>query len=254
MTSVLVLCEVRRATLAILRGYRRVLMKVLMISGWKGSGKDTVAEFLIKEHGFKRVAFADPLKDMVAEEYGIPREWCDDRQHKEAPLLRYRVSPKDSFSRTVAETMALEFRTEDGKAPQGFTYENGEFYGVCKDEDGIFRDKPVFWTPRALCILKGSTNRSVTSSYWIKRAVEGMLKDDGGLYVISDARYRSEISQVSELVGKEKVTSLRVNRFDSAESVDSSERDLDNYEFDVVVENRSTKEELFRKVRSALKL
>ncbi len=32
------------------------------ISGRKRSGKDTLASRLISEHGFTRVAFADPLK------------------------------------------------------------------------------------------------------------------------------------------------------------------------------------------------
>lgn len=39
-------------------------MKVIAISGYKPSGKDTSAEILVKDHNFMRVAFADVLKDM----------------------------------------------------------------------------------------------------------------------------------------------------------------------------------------------
>jgi hypothetical protein len=38
----------------------------------KGSGKDTVAAYLVKEHNFERKAFADPLKRSIAALFDIP--------------------------------------------------------------------------------------------------------------------------------------------------------------------------------------
>lgn len=35
---------------------------ILGIAGRKGSGKDTVGDYLVARHGFVRVAFADPVK------------------------------------------------------------------------------------------------------------------------------------------------------------------------------------------------
>lgn len=35
------------------------------LTGFAGSGKDEVARILVREHGFKRVAFADPLREML---------------------------------------------------------------------------------------------------------------------------------------------------------------------------------------------
>jgi hypothetical protein len=43
-----------------------------MLSGWARAGKDTVAEHLCSAHGYRRMAFADPLKEAVAAEAGIP--------------------------------------------------------------------------------------------------------------------------------------------------------------------------------------
>ena len=40
---------------------------IIGISGRKRSGKDTFAEQLVKEHGFTRIAFADPLKAVARE-------------------------------------------------------------------------------------------------------------------------------------------------------------------------------------------
>ena len=47
-------------------------MFVLFLSGWSGAGKDTVAFLLEKLYNLQRVAFADPLKEIVANELGVP--------------------------------------------------------------------------------------------------------------------------------------------------------------------------------------
>ena len=38
---------------------------IIGLSGYAQSGKDTVAEYLINNHGFVRVAFADPIRDAL---------------------------------------------------------------------------------------------------------------------------------------------------------------------------------------------
>jgi len=45
---------------------------IIGLSGYKQSGKDTVAAYLVKEHQFERKAFADPLKKSVAALFDIP--------------------------------------------------------------------------------------------------------------------------------------------------------------------------------------
>jgi hypothetical protein len=42
--------------------------------GLIGSGKDTAADYLVNEHGFKRDSFAAPLKDAVANVFGWDRD------------------------------------------------------------------------------------------------------------------------------------------------------------------------------------
>jgi dephospho-CoA kinase len=38
---------------------------IIGLSGYAQSGKDTVAEYLVNEYGFKRVAFADPIRNIL---------------------------------------------------------------------------------------------------------------------------------------------------------------------------------------------
>lgn len=200
---------------------------LIVLSGWKRSGKDAAAGMLISEMGFKRVSFADPLKDMVSNLYKIPREWLDDQSMKEKALSQYPIDPKDAFGTEMARILDGEFAVVEGKK---------------------------FHTPRSLCILEGSVKRSVTSNFWVSRALDKIQV--GSLGVIADLRYRSEAAQLKEWAEKnnEKLILVRINRFDSTESKDASERDLDNYEgFDYVVKNKGTLEEFLGQIAQIVK-
>lgn len=70
-----------------------------MVSGWKGSGKDTVVGYLSERYGlFQRFAFADELKDNSARCYQLDRSSMDDVARKESPILTLPVVSKDTYS------------------------------------------------------------------------------------------------------------------------------------------------------------
>jgi hypothetical protein len=56
---------------------------ILLLSGWSNSGKSTVAELLSQQHQAKVYAFADELKNMVAEEFQFPFEWTQSQEGKQ---------------------------------------------------------------------------------------------------------------------------------------------------------------------------
>lgn len=47
---------------------------IVGVCGLIGSGKDTIADYLVTNHGFKRVSFASSLKDAVSSVFGWERE------------------------------------------------------------------------------------------------------------------------------------------------------------------------------------
>jgi hypothetical protein len=47
-------------------------MKIYMIRGFSGSGKDTLGSCFVSHYGFTRLAFADSLKSIVSQKYNIP--------------------------------------------------------------------------------------------------------------------------------------------------------------------------------------
>jgi hypothetical protein len=47
---------------------------IIGVTGLIGSGKDTIADYLVTHHGFKRISFAASLKDAVSSVFGWDRE------------------------------------------------------------------------------------------------------------------------------------------------------------------------------------
>ena len=56
-------------------------MKFIFLSGFSGSGKDTVADELVS-FGYVKYAFAQPIKENVAKILSIPVEWCSSQEKK----------------------------------------------------------------------------------------------------------------------------------------------------------------------------
>lgn len=91
--------------------------RLIGLSGYAQSGKDTLAGFLVKDHGFTRVAFADKLREAL---YALnPRlngdadsEW---RLQDEVDLYGWEYAKKDPEVRTLLQRMG----TEAGRAIHG---------------------------------------------------------------------------------------------------------------------------------------
>ena len=211
------------------------MVRIIPVSGWKGSGKDTFQQYVSYRRKVVRIAFADVLKDDVAKAYDLPRECFDIADQKEAPLLLYPVFSKDAFSRVIIDRLLDVLRHADGSKPtEAHQTENGSIVGN--------DNRQLYWTPRALAILEGSSRRAVDSQYWVKRALRDVDFTSNTWYVITDWRYGSEFEGLMKILrdhglDRDVVTTVRINRWASTTSQDPSERDLDNYQFDIVLDN-----------------
>jgi hypothetical protein len=65
---------------------------IIGVCGFIGSGKDTIADYLVNVHGFRRESFANTLKDAVAAVFGWDRILLEGRT-KEAREWREQVDP-----------------------------------------------------------------------------------------------------------------------------------------------------------------
>ena len=65
---------------------------IIGICGFIGSGKDTIADYLVNLHHFRRESFANTLKDAVAQVFGWDRTMLEGRT-KQAREWREQVDP-----------------------------------------------------------------------------------------------------------------------------------------------------------------
>lgn len=62
---------------------------IVLLSGWAGSGKDTTADYLCDNFGFKRFAFADALKTTVSKQFNVPVDMMNTHKGKQSTLDQY---------------------------------------------------------------------------------------------------------------------------------------------------------------------
>jgi len=131
---------------------------VIGFTGRKGAGKDTAAQYFVGKYGFKRVAYADVLKEAVAELYDVPVEYMDKYKNDRRARVRFEVQHEtilgayDHMHDMSLRTFLQRFGTEVGR--------------------NIFG--PSFWVDQ----LK-------------RRMDEGTMRDN---YVISDVRFNNEVT------------------------------------------------------------
>ena len=77
-------------------------MKIIALTGWSGSGKDTLADILVRQ-GYLRFAFATPLKDIASELFGFPREWAETQEGKQ---MLWRVGYTEKTIRQILLDLA----------------------------------------------------------------------------------------------------------------------------------------------------
>ena len=59
--------------------------RVIGLAGGKGSGKDSVADYLVDKYDFHKISYAGPVKEILAMTFGVPLEWFYDQEEKESP-------------------------------------------------------------------------------------------------------------------------------------------------------------------------
>ena len=92
-------------------------MGIIGLVGFIGSGKGTVADILVNQHGFKKESFANGVKDAIAPIFGWNRDWLEG----DTPESRkWREEPDEWWSeqlgREITPRLALQLMgTECGR-------------------------------------------------------------------------------------------------------------------------------------------
>lgn len=96
------------------------MVQVVGILGFKGSGKDTAGDYLVREHGYELDSFANPLKDAVCAVFGWERQMlegatAESREWRELPdewwekRLDWQSHPARHLSDRFTPRVAMQF-------------------------------------------------------------------------------------------------------------------------------------------------
>lgn len=193
---------------------------IIGICGLIGCGKGTAADILVEEHNFTKLSFADKLKDGVATVFGWDRamlegDTADSREWRETQDDFWTKETK----RTVTPRLVLqEFGTD--------CMRNGFFDGI-----------------------------------WVSLVKQELLENPTKNFVIPDVRFDNEASMIKKLNGKV----WRVRRgadpvwFRMYQDIGVEPKDVHksewawaNINFDAVIDNQGTLEELKSQVQDRL--
>ena len=84
-------------------------LKLIGIHGKAGSGKDTLGNFLVEDHNFHRMAFADPVKLAASAIFGWPLSNLHDPVFKKSYSDYWKISVRQAIQMTGTEAVRGTF-------------------------------------------------------------------------------------------------------------------------------------------------
>ena len=230
---------------------------IIGIIGKAGSGKDTIADFLINDHGAAKVAFADPMKRFVQQTMGFTEEqlWGASEKRLE-PHLSGQLVKTCSLCGWFGQDWPID-------------HDLGIQVGRCP-RCGTMRAQEQPLTSRlALQTLGTDWGRALLPDVWARAGVnlaEAILAGEGAKYgarnltarkpevvVFSDVRFANEAAEIREAGGRvwrvERTTAKGAGGMGDSHP---SEAEQDSIEADTTIRNNATLGELRGAVRFAL--
>lgn len=90
-------------------GAKKKQNMLIGLVGKKGSGKDTVADFLIDRFNFMKIAFADPLKKVLQVLFLLEDRQLHDPKYKEMVDDRWGMSPRQMMQMMGTDIVRAKF-------------------------------------------------------------------------------------------------------------------------------------------------
>jgi len=114
------------------------MVKLIAVCGFKRSGKDTIADFLVRQYGYHKISIADPLKDACKVLFGFTHEQING-QSKDIPSEDwYNLTPRQILQFFGTEMMQFRLQELMPKCGRMFWIKR-----MCKEIDGRKLDKIV---------------------------------------------------------------------------------------------------------------
>jgi hypothetical protein len=146
---------------------------VIGLTGHAGAGKDSVADVLVRDHGFVKMSFAAPLKRML---------------RNVDPIVGYDVYQDCNCG-------------DDGCGPEVDTVRLSDLYGMGYDDESI-KESPWGDEVRDLWQRFGTdTMRAENKDFWVDKAAKELLESNHDRVVFTDVRFPNEAEMILSLDG-----------------------------------------------------
>lgn len=83
-------------------------MVLIGLIGYKNAGKDTLADYLVREHGFEKHAFADPVKEVCRIMFHLTPEQLTDPEAKETVDERWGTTPRKMMQKVGTDMVRAQ--------------------------------------------------------------------------------------------------------------------------------------------------
>ena len=243
---------------------------LIAISGKKQSGKNAIAKIInqLTNNKYEEKCFADKLKDIVCILLNCTREQLEDREFKEKELgeewwkIKSTMIHNDKFK--TKDVIFYDYKY--------LSFLNNTITNLDKTQFISMNIEVIKTTPRLLLQVMGTQiGREIIhpdiwcnllmSEYKPSQLLVSKIRRKGSIispqkleeslpnWIITDTRFENELKAVKKRGG----ITIRVNRnLEESKDQHESETEIDNEEFDYVIDNNGTIEELIEKVREIL--
>ena len=200
-----------------------ISVAIIGVSGKMRHGKDTVAEHLIDKYKYKRGSYADKVKD-ICMHYEPIFEW---NQHIAGEVLEGAVTYREvgDFMRAI----------------------DPQWIKLTHDECYVTKPDPARLKMQAFAQGCREFNPDCWVNYLMKKCIK-----EGGNWVIPDLRYKNEAFAIEVIPGSQLWRVRRPIPMTTGAS-HISEVDLDDYPFEVFIDNDGAIKDLHKKVDKIMK-
>lgn len=159
---------------------------IIGVSGRARSGKDTIAKIMIDKFGFKKISFADSLKEIASDAFEIPLNYFHDDDKKDSPFPMPILVTEQHLERLVKNLLAAGCDITQNQVNEL----NSKGLGLS------------FVSPRQLLQIVGTDlcRGTLGNTVWIDIFKRKVSVAEGN-FIVPDVRFLNERSAIKELKG-----------------------------------------------------
>ena len=177
---------------------------IIGITGYAGSGKSTMAKYLVDNYGFERIPLAHSLKELVRDKFGVIHPKDFEYYYKEGISQPTHVNQSQVFELLLSELdSSLMKRVDNNPDLKETLYlvaikiSNAINNYLISDTD----EERGKWARKVYQLIGTDFYRTIDENFWISRLIDRIENSKIDRVVIDDVRFPNEVHILKERYG-----------------------------------------------------